>query len=100
MLIHHKRRKSLLPQMSTPAFPEIDTTGISTMCLSNGQPEILLLSRNSNQMNMLCEVEHPYSSPSPYFLHLFRNSLHIIGALWQAYSTIVRHLVSAMGEVF
>ena len=44
-LIHHERRKSLLPKVSTPAFPEIDTTGISSMCLPNGRPEILFLSR-------------------------------------------------------
>jgi len=39
--------------MSTPAFPEIDTTGISAMRLPDGQPEILLLSRHGNQMNMI-----------------------------------------------
>jgi hypothetical protein len=34
-----------------------------------------------------------------HFLHLFNNLLHIIGVLWQAHSTTVRHWVSAMEEV-
>jgi len=55
---------------------------------------------------MLCEapdyvkLNTSISSPPLYFPHLFSDLLHIIGALWQANSTIVRHWVSAMEEAF
>ncbi len=57
-------------------------------------------------MKMLCEalyyvkLSSLLSLLSFIFLSLFINLLHIIGALWQAHSTIVRYWVSAMEEAF
>ena len=79
--------------------------GVDTIDMPHGSGNICL-GRLQKHVIVLCEVpdyvklNSPISCPPLYFLHLFSNLLHIIGVPWQANSTIVRHWVSAMEEVF
>jgi hypothetical protein len=52
-LIHHKRRKPILPQVPSPSLTEIDAASVSAMRLSDRQPKSLLLGWYGNQMNMI-----------------------------------------------
>src|SRR6056297_3027271 len=51
--VHHVRGKPALPEMTAPAFPEIDESAITAMGLPNGEPDGILGLRNSYQMNMV-----------------------------------------------
>jgi len=52
-LIHGKRSKSFLPQMSSPVFTKIDPPGITTMSFADSTGESLFAVRHGDKMNMI-----------------------------------------------
>lgn len=64
-VVHHKRGKPPLPQVTPPALPEVDEPSIPSVCLTKGPSETLLGFRHHHQVHSVGhKAVGPYLNPA------------------------------------